>query len=95
MTKIGLYGAAGHMGTTLIKAITDSNVCTLGGGCERCNSAKIGEDLGTLAGLPPLGLQVTDDAGALCRAVDVIVDFSARRQRCLCYQLPSANRRQF
>ena len=77
MTKIGLHGAAGHMGTMLIKAITDSNVCTLGGGCERSGSPKIGEDLGTLAGLPSLGLQVIDDAGALCRAVDVIVDYSA------------------
>ncbi len=77
MTKIGLHGAAGHMGTMLIKAITDSNVCTLGGGCERSDSPKIGEDLGTLAGLPPLGLQVTDDAGALCSVVDVIVDYSA------------------
>jgi 4-hydroxy-tetrahydrodipicolinate reductase len=77
MTKIGLYGAAGRMGTILIKAITDSDVCTLGGGCERSDSPKIGEDLGTLAGLPPLGLRVTDDAGALCRGVDVIVDYSA------------------
>ena len=77
MTRIGLHGAAGHMGTTLIKAITDSNVCTLGGGCERSDSRKIGEDLGTLAGLPSLGLQLTDDAGALCSGVDVIVDYSA------------------
>jgi 4-hydroxy-tetrahydrodipicolinate reductase len=77
MTKIGLYGAAGHMGTMLIKAISDSDICTLGGGCERSGSPKIGEDLGTLAGLPSLGLQVTDDPGALCNEVDVIVDYSA------------------
>jgi 4-hydroxy-tetrahydrodipicolinate reductase len=77
MTKIGLFGAAGHMGRTLIKAITESDQCTLAGGCESSESPKIGEDLGTLAGLPELGLEVTDDAGALCEKADVIVDFSA------------------
>ncbi len=77
MTKIGLYGAAGHMGTTLVRAISESTVCKLAGGCERADSPKIGEDLGTLAGLPPLGLRVTDDVVALCDASDVIVDYSA------------------
>ena len=77
MTKIGLYGAAGHMGTTLVRAISENTVCKLAGGCERANSPKIGEDLGTLAGLPPLGLRVTDDVVALCDASDVIVDYSA------------------
>lgn len=77
MTKLGLYGAAGHMGISLIRAISESSVCTLAGGCERADSPKIGEDLGTLAGLPPIGIAVTDDVGALCDASDVIVDYSA------------------
>lgn len=77
MTKIGLYGAAGHMGITLIRAISGSNVCELAGGCEISDSPKIGEDLGSLVGLPPLGLTVTDDVAALCDAADVIVDYSA------------------
>jgi 4-hydroxy-tetrahydrodipicolinate reductase len=77
MTRIGLYGAAGHMGTTLVRAITESAVCELAGGCERYDSPKVGEDLGTLAGLPPLGLRVTDDVAALCDASDVVVDYSA------------------
>jgi 4-hydroxy-tetrahydrodipicolinate reductase len=77
MTKIGLYGAAGHMGITLIKAISESNVCELAGGCERSDSPKLGEDLGTLAGLPPLGREVTADLASVCDAADVIVDYSA------------------
>ena len=77
MTKIGLYGAAGHMGQTMVKAINENTVCELAGGCERTGSPKIGEDLGTLAGLPPLALKVTDDVAALCDASDVIVDYSA------------------
>jgi 4-hydroxy-tetrahydrodipicolinate reductase len=77
MTNIGLYGVAGHMGTTLVRAISESSVCTLAGGCERTGSPKIGLDIGTLAGLPPVGISVTDDVGALCDSSDVIVDYSA------------------
>ncbi len=43
-TRIGLYGAAGHMGITLIRAIGASDSCTLAGGCERADSPKLGED---------------------------------------------------
>jgi 4-hydroxy-tetrahydrodipicolinate reductase len=65
------------MGKTMIRAISESPLCTLAGGCERANSPKIGEDLGTLAGLPPLGIRLTDDVAALCDESDVIVDYSA------------------
>ena len=77
MTNIGLYGVAGHMGVTLAKAISESDACELSGGCERADSPKIGQDIGTLAGLPPIGIEVTDDVGMLCEKSDVIVDYSA------------------
>jgi 4-hydroxy-tetrahydrodipicolinate reductase len=77
MTKIGLYGVAGHMGITLTKAISKSDACELSGGCERPNSPKIGQDIGVLAGIPPIGIEVTADAGLLCDVSDVIVDYSA------------------
>jgi 4-hydroxy-tetrahydrodipicolinate reductase len=77
MTRIGLFGAAGHMGLTLIRAIGASETCTLAGGCERGDSPHLGADLGSLAGLQPLGLAVTADIAGLCCASDVIVDYSA------------------
>lgn len=77
MTRIGLHGAAGQMGVMLARAISRSDKCTLAGGCDRAGSPEIGEDLGSLAGMPPLGLRVTDDAGALCDLVEVVVDYSA------------------
>ena len=77
MTKIGLFGVAGHIGKTLVSAVNESAVCELAGGCERPGSPKIGEDLGTLGGLPPIGIGVTDNVAALCEASDVIVDYSA------------------
>lgn len=77
MVGIGLYGAAGNMGKTMIRAICDSGNCRLSGGCDRRDSPSIGQDLGILGGLPPLGLKLTDDAAALCEVSDVIVDYSA------------------
>lgn len=77
MTKIGLFGAAGHMGKILIKAIHENDKCTLAAGCERPGSPELGKDLGTLAGLTPLGIEVTDDVAAVCEQSDVIVDYSA------------------
>ena len=77
MTRIGLHGAAGQMGVMLARAITQSDKCELAGGCDRAGSPSIGEDLGLLAGMAPLGLQLTDDAAALCAAADVVVDYSA------------------
>jgi 4-hydroxy-tetrahydrodipicolinate reductase len=65
------------MGITLVRAIGASTSCTLAGGCERAGSPSVGEDLGTVAGVRPLGLRVTDDAAALCDASDVVVDYSA------------------
>ncbi len=50
VTGIGLFGAAGHMGMTLIRAIAESNVCRLAGGCERIGSPKIGADSGRWRG---------------------------------------------
>jgi 4-hydroxy-tetrahydrodipicolinate reductase len=77
MVSIGLFGAAGHMGKTMVRAIAESATCTLAGGCDRPGSPMIGDDLGTVAGLAPLGIRLTDDAAALCDACDVIVDYSA------------------
>ena len=77
MTRIGLLGAAGRMGKTMIKAIAESPKCMLAGGCDRVGSPSIGVDLGTVAGIGPLGINVTSDANALCDVSDVIVDYSA------------------
>ena len=65
------------MGRILIRAINESDKFTLAGGCEKPESAALGKDIGTLAGLAPLGMEVTDDVGAVCENSDVVVDYSA------------------
>jgi 4-hydroxy-tetrahydrodipicolinate reductase len=77
MTRIGLFGAAGHMGKVLIRAVLENSHLVLAAGCDRPGSKDIGTDLGTLAGMPANGVALTSYPGELCRVSDVVVDYSA------------------
>jgi len=75
--KIGVVGAAGRMGQMLTREIAAAEGCLVAGGTERSGSPALGRDLGELAGLAPLGVSVGDDADALFRAADAVLDFTA------------------
>ncbi len=75
--RLVVTGAAGRMGRTLVKAIHETPGLTLTGALERPGSPELEQDAGTLAGLPPLGVPITDDALPLLTHADGIVDFSS------------------
>ena len=75
--RIGVVGAAGRMGSNLLRTIDASDGGVIAGGTERAGHEAMGRDLGTLAGLEPLGLDLSDDAGALFQASEVVLDFTA------------------
>jgi 4-hydroxy-tetrahydrodipicolinate reductase len=72
-----VMGAEGRMGRALIAAITESTGVKVAGAVERAGSASIGLDAGTLAGLQPLGVQVSDDLEATLSQADGLIDFTA------------------
>jgi len=74
--RIGIVGAAGRMGRTLIREISAADGCAVSGGTEASGHGDLGKDLGVLAGLEPLGLALGDDSAALFDASDVVVDFT-------------------
>ncbi len=74
--KIGIVGAAGRMGRLVAGLVLETEGLALSGGTEQPGSAAIGEDLGVLAGLDSIGLQVGDDPGALFEASDTVIDFT-------------------
>ncbi len=78
-SEMGLVvmGAEGRMGRALIAAITESTGIKVAGAVERAGSASIGLDAGTLAGLQPLGVQVSDDLEAALSQADGLIDFTA------------------
>lgn len=75
-TKIAVTGAAGRMGREIVRVISETAGVTVAGGSEPSGSPHVGADIGTLAGLPPLGIPITADAAALVAASDAVIDFT-------------------
>ncbi len=74
--RLAVIGAAGRMGRTLVHTITQTEGCRVAGGTERAGSEFVGQDVGPLAGLPDLGVTITDDPLELFTQVEGIIDFS-------------------
>lgn len=74
--KIGVVGCGGRMGQTLVGAILDQKNAALSGGTERHDSPHIGQAIRhPITGIGT-DLQVTDDAEALFKNSDVVIDFT-------------------
>jgi len=75
--KIGIVGCAGRMGQMLIKEVLANPKATLAGATEAPDSAALGQDPGSLVGETATGLKISDDAEALFKAADAVIDFTA------------------
>jgi 4-hydroxy-tetrahydrodipicolinate reductase len=76
MIRIGIVGAAGRMGQTLIRACLNTQGTILGAAVERKDSPAIGRDAGEIAGLLSLGIPVQADLAAVIGDIDVLIDFT-------------------
>jgi 4-hydroxy-tetrahydrodipicolinate reductase len=74
--RLVIAGAGGRMGRTLIKAIAETKGLAVSGALEDAHSPLLGQDSGTLAGLPANGVALTADAKALLGQADGLVDFT-------------------
>jgi 4-hydroxy-tetrahydrodipicolinate reductase len=74
--KIAVLGAAGRMGQSLARAVAATEGCVLAGGVEAKGSTAVGRDLGEVAGLGPLGIEITDDPLPLFAEIDGVLDFT-------------------
>jgi len=73
--RVGILGAAGRMGRTLVQAVAASEGrVTLGAAFEHAASADLGADASTLAGLPASGVAVQATLNA--DTFDVLIDFT-------------------
>jgi 4-hydroxy-tetrahydrodipicolinate reductase len=64
------------MGGALIRHVTASGDCNIVAATETPGHASLGTDCGALAGLEPIGVTLGDDAEALFRAADAVLDFT-------------------
>lgn len=74
--KIAVMGVAGRMGRELVRAVHAAPGCIVAGGTERAGSNMLGQDVGLLAGIDRLGVNVTSDPLELIARVDAILDFT-------------------
>ena len=87
MIQVGISGAAGRMGKTLVQLINENEGLALAAGIEAAGNQALGQDIGELSGIGPRSIALTDDLDVLAR-VDVVIDFTvpdatlALAQRC-------------
>jgi 4-hydroxy-tetrahydrodipicolinate reductase len=75
--RLVVMGAAGRMGRMLVRTIGEIPGAVVAAALERPGSEAIGEDAGVLAGLPPLGVPISDDPLRAVVDADGILDFTA------------------
>lgn len=74
--KVGVTGAAGRMGRTLIEAIALADNLELAAAVERPDSTLIGADAGELTGQGKSGVILVDSLAAVIDQIDVLIDFT-------------------
>jgi 4-hydroxy-tetrahydrodipicolinate reductase len=74
--RVTVAGASGRMGRTLIRALADAQDMQLAFALERSGHADLGRDAGTLAGLPPASIPLTDDLVTAAAKSDAVLDFT-------------------
>ena len=75
--RLVVTGAAGRMGRMLVQTIQATPGVTLSAALEREGSSVLGQDAGTLAGLGPIGIPVTDDTLQAFVDAEGVLDFTA------------------
>ncbi len=76
MRRIAVVGAAGRMGKTLIEAIQQAEGSKLTAAVDRPDSSLIGADVGELAGVGKLGVQLVGSLADVVDQFDVLIDFT-------------------
>ncbi|MEM7525867.1 MAG: 4-hydroxy-tetrahydrodipicolinate reductase, partial [Pseudomonadota bacterium] len=74
--KIGVVGAAGRMGCRLCAAVDAAADAVLVGATLAPGDARAGEDVAALLGGPARDVALSEDAVALFRDADAVLDFT-------------------
>lgn len=76
MLKIAVFGANGRMGRAVTRVVAASADAEIVGACTESGHETVGQDVGELAGLGPLGVTVTGNAEEALVNADVAIDFT-------------------
>ena len=76
MLRVAVVGAAGRMGKTLIEAVRAVPTLQLTAAIDRPESSLIGADVGELAGVGRIGVNLVGDLSSVLDDFDVLIDFT-------------------
>lgn len=78
-TRIAMAGAAGRMGRAIVETVLDADSgfdAAVGAGVEHRTHVLLGQDVGAIAGVGPLGVALSDSLTAVAGDFDVLIDFT-------------------
>ena len=90
MLTLGINGAAGRMGKTLVQACVEDERTRLGGAFEVPGADSIGRDAGEVAGVGAAGVIIGHDLESHCGDFDILIDFTV--PECTMRSLDSCHR---
>jgi 4-hydroxy-tetrahydrodipicolinate reductase len=76
MTRIGVAGAAGRMGSRITALSKEYDGLQLGGAFERAGHKDAGKDAGLIAGIGETGIKLADSLESVIDNVDVVISFT-------------------
>lgn len=74
--KIALHGATGRMGRAIARLCQEASDIQIVGAVAHPDDPDLGKDIGTLAGVGPIGVEVSPDLASGLLGADVVIDFS-------------------
>ena len=75
--KLAIVGAAGRMGTTIVRLARAAGDIHIVGACDAPGSPNVGRDIGEIAMAGTVGVAVSADVASALLGADVCIDFSS------------------
>ena len=75
-TRVGICGAGGRMGKTILEVCRETKGVKIAAAIEQRGSPMIGKDAGEQAGIGKLGVAIVDDIARVADKFDVLIDFT-------------------
>ncbi len=76
MVRVGVCGAAGRMGKTILEVCHDTDDVKIGAAIEHSESPMLGMDAGDVAGIGRQNVKIVDDISLVTEDFDVLIDFT-------------------
>ena len=76
MIRIAVAGALGRMGRTILTLVLNDPVLKVTGALEQSGHPLLGQDVGPLLGVKPVGTLISANIEATLKKSDVLIDFT-------------------